>query len=103
MQQNRPTRLSADERFKDAVPEPNSFTFVPTYEEYSAWCRHPVTAYVATALTELGDKFQSEWNELSWNSESHDPLVLVRYRALAEAYRSFAKSKRDDYVAILQA
>jgi len=100
---NRQARPSPDDRFKDAVPEPTAFTFVPTYEEFSAWCRHPVTGYVASAMNELGDKFQNEWASLSWNNNTCDPLVLTRYKALAEAYRSFALSKRDDYVNILEA
>jgi len=99
---NRQARPSADDRFKGATPEPTAFTFVPTYEEFSAWCRHPVTGYVATAMNELGDRFQKEWSSISWNNEDCDPRTLARYKALAEAYRSFALSTRDDYVAILE-
>ncbi len=103
MPPNRQARPSPDERFKDAVPEPTAFTFVPTYDEFAAWCRHPVTGYVATAMNEIADRYQKEWAQLSWDQGTCDPLILTRYKAFAEAYRSFSLSKRDDYVNILQA
>jgi len=54
-------------------------------------------------MNEIADRYQKEWAQLSWDQGTCDPLILTRYKAFAEAYRSFSLSKRDDYVNILQA
>ena len=99
----RQTSLSPEDKFKDAVPEPPKFEFTPSYEEFAAWCRHPVTSYVAKALNAISERYKTEWADDVWISGQADPIVLNRYRAYADAYASFSQSKRDDYVRAFEA
>lgn len=95
--------MSPEERIKEAVPEHPKFEFTPTYEEYAAWCRHPVTGFVALAMLNLSESFKREWLVCSWGDGAPDPLMLARFKAYSDAYLSFTQSKRDDYVRAIEA
>jgi hypothetical protein len=95
--------MSPDERFREATPEPPKFDFTPSYEEFAAWCRHPVTSYVAQALMAISERYKTEWSDHAWGTGTIDPLMLSRYRAYSDAYASFSQSKRDDYVRAFEA
>lgn len=85
---------------KDSVPELSDAS-EPSDEEFAAWCRHPVTRYVATAFKIMAEEEKQVWTNTVWNnagSEFELHATLISAKSRARAYEIFISAKKEHYV-----
>lgn len=84
------------------APQAGNIALVPTVDEFSTWCEHPVTKWVAAAYATSAESNRQQWLADSWHSDPVDPQVLERNRAVyfarADAYQSFLATAWEDYL-----
>jgi hypothetical protein len=95
----RQVRLEAREERDRAAPKPtpeilprpalHPATAFPSREEFDAWCRDPVTRFVATAYAISAKLNEEAWRQVSWVQADPDPVKLVEFKARADAYEAF--------------
>lgn len=98
--QPNPLPKDALEDFRLAKPVPSRRKYVPTPEEWAAWCDHPVTQWVAAAYEAQAARCREAWTAASWANGLADPLLLKELRTRADNFEAFTQS---DYKDILRA
>jgi hypothetical protein len=87
-----------------ALPKPDA-RVTPTADEFSAWCQHPVTRYVAAAWEVAARQQREEWARVSWRPGLLSPLERdqlehrrVELTTAADAYSAFLETGLERYV-----
>jgi hypothetical protein len=57
-----------------------------TREEFNSWAESPATRWVFRAIVRASELQKEEWDRVSWQDGSADPLVLHTLRTRADAY-----------------
>lgn len=99
MRKPRVIEKDPQEEFRLARPAPSKRNYVPTPEEWAAWCSNPVSEWVAAAHAAKAEECHRMWTEQSWNTGTPDPALLVALRAQAQTFRAFIEANYGDYVA----
>lgn len=92
------TKAKIETRFSKTTPKVDQKCHVPDDEDFAAWCDHPVTIFVATALKNLSEQMKLDWLAASWEGNNVDPVVLAQLRAYSIAFESFSLDAKDTYV-----
>lgn len=85
-----------------ATPRPEPTGYLPTEDEFAAWCEHPVTRFVATAYANAAQAQQDEWLKVSWSNQELDPMAHKELRTRADAYEAFLETGLSEYVGFAQ-
>lgn len=84
------------------LPLPDFDRPVPSQDEFTAWCEHPVTRFVAAAYQFGAQKQRNAWDELSWDKGSADQNILTELRTRADAYMAFLETGLNDYAKLFE-
>lgn len=87
----------------DVMPKADPRTMVPHPEDFAAWCDHPVTRFVATAMQAAAEQQREVWFAKSWGQGDCDPQTLTELRTRADAYMAFLETGLKHYAALLEA
>lgn len=85
------------------APKPDPRAQAPHPEEWDAWCQHPITRFVATAMQAAAALQRDAWFARSWGNGECDPLTLAELRTRADAYMAFLETGLEQHAAILEA
>lgn len=85
------------------TPRPDARgVLIPTAEEFAAWCAHPITRFVASAMQQAAEQQRDAWFARSWGDGQADPLALIELRTRADAYMAFLETGLEQYAALLE-
>lgn len=89
-------------RAAPVLPQPDPRPQVPHPEDWDAWCQHPITRFVASAMQRSAELQREAWSAASWGQGSCDPLLLNTYRTRADAYMAFLETGLESYAKLIE-
>jgi hypothetical protein len=84
------------------MPKPDTRAQVPHPEDWDAWCQHPVTRFVATAMQAGAELQRQAWIAASWGQGASDQDALNTYRTRADAYMAFLETDLESYAKLIE-
>ncbi len=79
------------------IPKPDPRALVPHPDDFDAWCEHPVTRFVATAMERRALRTRDAWIAASWGGGVCDPNYLIELRGRADALMTLLEAELSDY------
>lgn len=86
------------EAFRLARPKPSKHNYVPTPEEWAAWCANPVSEWVAAAFAAKAAECRETWTRTSWDGAVANQELLIELRTRADNFEAFLTANFKDYL-----
>lgn len=84
------------------LPRPDERAMRPHPDDWAAWCAHPVTRFVATAMLRSALAQRDAWFDISWTGGNADPAALAVLHTRADAYMALLETPLESYAKLIE-